>query len=222
MNFTEYAEAIRPRLLYEGIADSLRDALFAHRLQPGAAVDEIALARHYGVSRTPVREAIKVLVRDGLLSTHHGSGCHVARTDRDDLAHILDVMQLLDAHTLHRLAECPHAAVVAVLARWERNAGHPSERRRAVWTSFCADARNTVDNGLFMNASNNLYQRLRLALGPALDRIDGGGTTEQRRRLGDALLDLDHAAIDRLASAHHQVLRAAVLACGTDAPGSDS
>ncbi len=47
--------------LYEQVAERLRACIYAHELAPGAWVDEQTLAIEYGISRTPLREALKVL-----------------------------------------------------------------------------------------------------------------------------------------------------------------
>ena len=55
--------------LYEQVAERLRTRIYAHELAPGAWVDEQALANEYGISRTPMREALKVLAAEGSGST---------------------------------------------------------------------------------------------------------------------------------------------------------
>ncbi|HET9701854.1 MAG TPA: GntR family transcriptional regulator, partial [Burkholderiales bacterium] len=47
--------------LYQEVAERLRSRIFAHELAPGAWIDEQALAESFGISRTPMREALKVL-----------------------------------------------------------------------------------------------------------------------------------------------------------------
>ena len=50
---------IIPRALYEEVAERLRQRIFARELEPGSWIDEIRLAQEYGISRTPMREALK-------------------------------------------------------------------------------------------------------------------------------------------------------------------
>ncbi len=54
--------------LYQEVAERLRQRIFAHELAPGSWIDEQALAEHYGISRTPMREALKVLASEGLVT----------------------------------------------------------------------------------------------------------------------------------------------------------
>ena len=54
------------RPLYEDVAERLRAQIFAHELAPGSWLDEQSLAIAFGISRTPMREAIKVLASEGV------------------------------------------------------------------------------------------------------------------------------------------------------------
>ena len=51
---------LTPRALYQEVAELLRERIFSNQLPPGSWIDEMALADEYGISRTPLREAIKV------------------------------------------------------------------------------------------------------------------------------------------------------------------
>jgi len=64
-----------PRVtLREGAAEALRQAILSGQLPPGAPVVEAALARSLGISRAPLREAIRALLEDGLVVQHRAWG----------------------------------------------------------------------------------------------------------------------------------------------------
>ncbi len=88
----------RPTALFEAIADSLRERILTHRLRPGTTIDECALARELGVSRTPVREALKVLARDGLVTVAHRrtNNCTVTEYSPLELAALLKLIEHLE------------------------------------------------------------------------------------------------------------------------------
>lgn len=92
----------RPTALFEAIADSLRDRILTHALPPGAVIDECAVARELGVSRTPVREALKVLARDGLVTVAHrrSSHCTVTEYSPEELAALLKLIEHLETFHL--------------------------------------------------------------------------------------------------------------------------
>lgn len=98
--------SLKPRALYEVIADHLRERILGHELVAGAVLDEAELARHYGVSRTPVREAIKVLHHEGLLDCAMRKPVTVREVDAALHDEALGLMTLLLQHA-SRAPEAP-------------------------------------------------------------------------------------------------------------------
>lgn len=82
--------------LYEQVAEELRSRIYSHQLPPGAWVDEQAIAAEFGISRTPLREALKVLASEGLVELRPRRGCYVAQLSEQDLDEIFPVMALLE------------------------------------------------------------------------------------------------------------------------------
>ena len=60
------------------IAGALRDAIIGGEMAPGSALKQDEIANEFGVSPTPVREALKLLVSEGLATLHHNRGCSVS------------------------------------------------------------------------------------------------------------------------------------------------
>ncbi len=82
--------------LYEQVAERLRSRIYAHELVPGSWIDEQKLAEEYGISRTPMREALKVLASEGLVQLKPRRGCYVTQLSEEDLDEIFPVMALLE------------------------------------------------------------------------------------------------------------------------------
>lgn len=112
--------------LYEEVAERLRQRIFSHELPPGTWIDEQALAQDYGISRTPLREALKVLVAEGLVTLKPRRGCYVTEISEQDLDEIYPVMALLEGRCAFEAAQKAGAADVerleAVHAELERAA----------------------------------------------------------------------------------------------------
>lgn len=87
---------IAPTALYQEVAERLRQRIFAHELTPGTWIDEQKLAEQYGISRTPLREALKVLASEGLVDLKPRRGCYVTEISRQDLDDIFPLMALLE------------------------------------------------------------------------------------------------------------------------------
>lgn len=108
---------IEPLALYQQVAERLRQRIFSHELAPGAWVDEQSLAEQYGISRTPLREALKVLAAEGLVTLKPRRGCYVTEISDRDLDEIFSVMALLEGQCA---AECAQRATTAELAELQR------------------------------------------------------------------------------------------------------
>ena len=102
--------------LYEQVAERLRSRIYAHELAPGAWIDEQALALAYGISRTPMREALKVLAAEGLVQLKPRRGCYVTELSEQDLDEIFPVMALLEGRSAFEAAEKASAADLADLS----------------------------------------------------------------------------------------------------------
>lgn len=92
------------RPLYEDVAERLRAQIFAHELAPGSWLDEQSLAAQFGISRTPMREAIKVLASEGLVTMKLRRGAYVTEVDRGDLEQIFSILSLLEGQAAKETA----------------------------------------------------------------------------------------------------------------------
>lgn len=97
-------DALEVPALYSRVAELLRKRIFAHELSPGSWVDEQALATEFGISRTPMREALKVLASEGLVVLRPRRGCYVAELSERDLDEVFPVMALLEAKAAEEAA----------------------------------------------------------------------------------------------------------------------
>jgi hypothetical protein len=92
------------RPLYEDVADRLREQIFAKQLAPGSWLDEQSLAEQFGISRTPMREAIKVLASEGLVTIKMRRGAYVTEVARKDLEQIFTILSLLEGEAARETA----------------------------------------------------------------------------------------------------------------------
>jgi DNA-binding GntR family transcriptional regulator len=83
--------------LYAQVAERLRARIFAHELLPGSWIDEQVLAAEYGISRTPMREALKVLASEGLVTLKPRRGCYVTELSEQERSEVFPVMALLES-----------------------------------------------------------------------------------------------------------------------------
>ena len=104
------------RALYEQVAEALRGRILAHTLAPGSWIDEQALAAQYGISRTPLREALKVLASEGLVTMKLRRGAYVTEVTERDLDEVYHLLALLESDAAVGVAESASDAQIAELA----------------------------------------------------------------------------------------------------------
>ncbi|MBX3587920.1 MAG: GntR family transcriptional regulator [Ramlibacter sp.] len=101
--------------LHDEVAATLRDRIFAGELLPGAFIDEVTLAEEMAISRTPLREALKVLTAEGLLRHEPRRGCFVNEVTEQDLDEIFPVIALLEGRCAFEAARNASDADLAAL-----------------------------------------------------------------------------------------------------------
>ena len=89
--------------LVDQVRESIQSAITSGRLDPGDRLREIPLSKHFGVSTTPVREALRRLESDGLVQVHPRRGAVVTALQDGVVADLYDLRLVLEAEAL-RLA----------------------------------------------------------------------------------------------------------------------
>ena len=101
---------LAPRALYQEVADRLRQQIYDRTLEPGSWIDELKLAKAFGISRTPLREALKVLAVEGLVTMKLRRGAYVTEVSRDDVSQVYHLLALLESDAAAAVAEHAEAA----------------------------------------------------------------------------------------------------------------
>lgn len=99
INFNDY------KPLREVIFNNIREAIILGELKPGERLMEVQLAEKMGVSRTPIREAIRKLELEGLVVMVPRKGAHVADLTKKDIIDVLEVRAVLDGLATQLAAE---------------------------------------------------------------------------------------------------------------------
>ena len=106
---------LTPRALYEEVAERLRQRIFNRELTPGDWIDELRIAQELGISRTPLREALKVLAAEGLVTMKVRRGAFVTEASSKDLADVYHLLTLLETDAVEVVACQASAAQLAEL-----------------------------------------------------------------------------------------------------------
>ena len=125
------AVSLSPRALYEEVAELLRQRIFKRELEPGSWIDELKIAEDYGISRTPLREALKVLAAEGLITMKVRRGAYVTEVNEKDMTDIYHLLGLLESDAAGVVASRATAAQLQELqAIHDQLEGATTQRER--------------------------------------------------------------------------------------------
>ena len=116
--------------LHQEVSSILREEIFAGKLAPGSFVDELALCERLQISRTPLREALKVLTSECLLRHEPRRGCFVNKVSEQDLDEIFPVIALLEGRCAFEAARnASDADLQALQVLHDKLQAHAAEGR---------------------------------------------------------------------------------------------
>ena len=209
---------IAKRYLHDEVAERLRALIISGDIAPLARINELELAERFGISRTPLREAIKILATEGLLELLPNRGARVVAISEQELDDMLEVVAGLEA-TAGELA-CRHLTE-ADLAE----IGRRHERMVAAWRSgdetayfalnrqihelIMAAARNTTLAEIYANVSGRI-QRARFSAHKTTEQWEKA--IEDHERMLELLAARDGGALGRLLREHVRSKKAAISA----------
>jgi DNA-binding GntR family transcriptional regulator len=137
--------------LHEAVLNQLRDMIIEGQLPPGTRINEGQVGASLGVSRTPLREAIKTLASEGLVEIIQAKGAIVRRFHEHDIRDTLEVLKALE-QTAARIA-CARASdeeIAAIRALHDEMMLRYSERQRLAYFKL-----NQAIHSALVQASGN-------------------------------------------------------------------
>jgi DNA-binding GntR family transcriptional regulator len=208
---------IAHRALYQEVAERLRGQIYDGELAPGAWIDEQALTAQFGISRTPLREALKVLHAEGLVRLTPRRGCFVAgELGPADLDELFPVMALLEGRCAFeavtkagpedvRRLEGIHARLEKLGGRGDVAAYYENNY------AFHEAIQELAANPWLSRIVSELRRFLKLLRGRQL-RVPGRleASLDEHRQIMRALRRGDAAAAERIMRAHLLSQRAAL------------
>jgi len=202
------ARPLLPRALYQEVAERLRQQIFARELEPGAWIDELKLCADYGISRTPLREALKVLAVEGLVTMKLRRGAYVTEMNPQDVAQVYHLLGLLESDAAGQVAlhadDAQRAALAALHAQLEKQVRHrdaffaTNERfhmalLEAAGNRWATQAVTDLRKVMKLNRHQSLFTRGRLA-----------DSLAEHRALMAAIERRDAALASRLMKTHFE------------------
>ena len=182
----------------EMIGDALRGAICSGEIAPGAPLKQDEIAAEFSVSHTPVREALKALVSEGLATLHHNRGCFVSDLSSAVARELMEFRAILEPrlagwaidHLTGRDIE--HARLL--MAKIDKT-GNPAQRLRLA-TEFHTVIYARANRPFFLDqvnrARNNLSRYWLLAWG---DQTFPVSTQNEHQKILDLCVARDRAGV---------------------------
>jgi len=186
--------ALSPRALYQEVADRLREKIFARELEPGSWIDELKLAAEWGISRTPLREALKVLAVEGLVTMKVRRGAYVTEMSRDDVTQVYRLLALLESDAAAEVAERAGDAAIASLQTLHDRLEKQARQRDAFF------ATNEAFHMRLLEVAGNRWRTQIVADLRKVMKLNRHHSLFKQGRIGESLAE--HRAIMQAIAAH--------------------
>ncbi|MEV4555666.1 GntR family transcriptional regulator [Kitasatospora sp. NPDC049285] len=194
--------------LRDQVAHALRAALISGELRPGVVYSAPALAADFGVSATPVREAMLDLAREGLVEAVRNKGFRVTELSERDLDEFTEIRALIEVPTVGQVTRTataeqlealrPQAEAIVAAARKHDLIGYLEADRQ-----FHLDLLALAGNARLVETVGDLRKRSRLY---GLNRLDQRGelvsSAEEHQELLDVMLTGDAKAAEECMTRH--------------------
>ncbi len=198
---------------YYPLRDQVRDELRARigdgRLPPGQRLIEQTLATEFGVSRLPIREAVRSLESEGLVTTVPRKGVVVAELSRGDIEHLYEVRRVLEALTVRLAAsraepeEVRHLTELVAEARSAvSDTNHSAVVRLSI--EFHQYLTRMAGNPFLISALEPLTSRLQWVIGHGYEHARD---VREHDAIVDAIASHDSERAESLALAHIEASR---------------
>ena len=152
------SRALSPKALYLEVAELLRQRIFqrtAGDLEPGSWIDELKLAEEYGISRTPLREALKVLATEGLVTMKVRRGAYVTEVSEQDLTDVYHLLSLLESDAAGVVASTATDAQMTELGKL-----HEALEAAVPDAGKSAKNKQVIDTERFFSINEQFHMRL--------------------------------------------------------------
>lgn len=161
MAVVDLKTSIVRRSLHDEIVDLVREMILSSELEPGEKVPEKDLCARFGVSRTPMREALKVLAVDGLVTLTPNRGAFVSTLTVDDLNDVFPVMGALESLSGELAATLmTDAEIAAVRAIHVKMVRHYEKRNLSAYFKLNQDIHEAILEGSRNQTLIGMYRSL--------------------------------------------------------------
>lgn len=210
-------EGVRRNYLHDQVANRLRRLIQSGLMQPRERLNEVELAERFGISRTPLREAIKILATEGLLDLLPNRGARVACFSEAEIDEMLVVIAALEATggeiACREIGVEEFGAIEAMNARMGRAYEENDEPEyfklnRLIHEAIIRASRNATLEGVYATLSGRI-QRARFAAHKTPEQWRQA--MQDHDRMVESLRARDAEALGRLLREHVLSKKAVII-----------
>ncbi len=223
-------QKLERRTLAERIAEELRDLVLLEKLVPGASIPERETALALGVSRTPLRESLRILAAEGLVEIEPNRAPRVANPSLQELDNLLQVQGALESLAGELACEMATDAEIEEIAALEADMRECSDRCEPL-EFFQKDMRfhqsivAASHNQPLIETHKNYNSRLwRARFISSRQRVNRAGTLGQHRDIVEALVNRQRSKCAKALRNHLQAgyrnIVKALKSAGTEGGGA--
>jgi DNA-binding GntR family transcriptional regulator len=222
---------LRTRGMAAEIAARLRVMIDEGELPPGARIDEKELSTTFDVSKTPLREALKVLTSEGRVTHRQYIGYRVAEIDLDDLAATFELLHGLEAMAGELVRErVSNSAMGAIAVKHRRMVECHEAGKRVEYFKLNQQIHQMIvdaaANPVLSDVYSTLMAKVHRARGAAnADTLRWAESASEHEAILAALTDPEHRDLPRILREHSENTAREVLAvlmhASGDAPAGD-
>lgn len=202
------ADSIQRRSLHDELTDRLRALITRGDLAPGEKVPEKELCLQFGVSRTPLREALKVLASEGIITLRPNRGATVTALTVKELEEVFPVMGALEAlsgeiackHITDREVEAIRKLHHAMVAHWKKGELQPYFRlNQQIHEAILEATRNDSLKSIYRGLSGRILSARYIA---NMSPERWAKAVEEHEAILKALDKRDGAKLSKILKAH--------------------
>jgi len=195
--------------LHSEVTARLRSLIVESRIKPGERVPELEISRDLGVSRTPIREALKVLASEGLVELLPLRGAVVKTFSHKDSADMLEVMGMLESFAAQKACKAEQKRIDHVLAMLEKMKVFFAKGKRPEYFELNQKIHDALvdmaDNESLTMVHNTLSKRMRSLRYSGNSTPDNWrGALEDHEQIAKALAQRDIQKIKKAVQTHFE------------------
>jgi DNA-binding GntR family transcriptional regulator len=175
--------------LHAEVTERVRQLIVESKIQPGERVPELQISQDLGVSRTPIREALKVLASEGLVELLPLRGAIVKKFSTKDAADMLEVMSLIETFAAQKACKADQTEIDHILSLHEKMKLLYEKGKRPAYF----DLNQKIHDGIVSMANNETLSMVHATLSKRMRNLRYSGNN-MPENWSDALAEHEEVA----------------------------